>query len=65
MTSGICALADSERHLGHALHDGIHWLAYDAVHSNLSHDGFLFLGYFSSGVDARRAIENSAGVVAS
>jgi hypothetical protein len=58
----ICALADSDRHLGHAISDGAAWLAYDAVHPNASNDGFLFLGRFRAMVEARFAIENSVGV---
>ena len=58
----ICALADSGRHLGHAVREGSEWLAYDAIHPNATNDGFLFLGSFRTDVDARLAIENSVGV---
>lgn len=60
--AGVCALADSERHLGHAIHDADSWTAYDAVHPNKSRDGFLVLGRFKSMGDAIRAIESSVGV---
>jgi hypothetical protein len=56
---GVCALVDSERHLGHAVRERGVWLAYDAVHPNASHDGFLCLGRFKTAADARRAIETS------
>jgi hypothetical protein len=59
---GVCALADSERHLGHAVRKGGNWLAYDAVHPNAPHDGFLYVGHFKTVIDAQRAIENSVGV---
>jgi hypothetical protein len=58
----ICALADSERHLGHAVREGSEWLAYDAIHPNAANDGFRFLGSFRTDVDARLAIESSVGV---
>jgi hypothetical protein len=62
--AGVCALADSERHLGHAVRKGGAWLAFDTVHANASHDGFLYLGRFKAGVDAQRAIESSVGITA-
>jgi hypothetical protein len=59
---GIRALADSERHLGHAVRKGHFWLAWDAVHSNASNSGFKQLGRFKTVGDAQRAIESSVGV---
>jgi hypothetical protein len=58
---GVCALADSERHLGHAVKEGDFWIAYDAVHPNLMHKGFLVLGRFKSILGAIQAIESSLG----
>ena len=59
---GVCALADSERHLGHAIREGDIWVAYDAVHPNASHNGFLALGRFQDLSEATQAIESSVGV---
>lgn len=56
---GVCALADGERHLGHAFHEGTTWVAYDAVHVNASGDGFLCLGHYQTMDKAKSAIENS------
>ena len=60
---GVCALADSERHLGHAVREGRCWLAWDAVHPNASNTGFKRLGRFKNVSEAKRAIESSVGVV--
>ena len=62
LADGVCALADSERHLGHAIQEGDSWTAYDAVHPNESHDGLLALGRFKSIGAAVHAIERSVGV---
>jgi len=59
---GICALADADRHLGHAVRQGSDWLVYDAVHPNAAGDGFTLVGRFKSMVDAQLAIESSVGV---
>jgi len=56
---GVCALADSERHLGHAVREGRHRLGYDAVHPNASNTGFKRLGTFKTLGEAKRAIESS------
>jgi hypothetical protein len=56
---GFCALADSERHLGHAIKEGDFWTAYDAVHPDPSYNGFLALGHFKSILGAIQAIERS------
>jgi hypothetical protein len=55
----VCALADSERHLGHAFRDKNGWRAYDGVHPNRTQNEFLCLGYFPTVQEARRAIESS------
>ena len=58
----VCALADSERHMGHAILVEGYWRAYDAVHPNASHNGFLALGSFRNIAGALDAIENSVGI---
>jgi hypothetical protein len=60
---GVCALADSERHLGHAVRKGRYWLAYDAVHPDASNTGFKRLGRFKNVSEARQAIESSVDVL--
>jgi hypothetical protein len=55
----ICALADSERHLGHAIRAQNHWVAYDAVHFNPTNDGFRVIGTFASVLAAKNAVESS------
>jgi hypothetical protein len=55
----VCALADSERHLGHAVRVDKHWIAYDAIHFNPSNDGFRIIGTFQTIAAAKRAIESS------
>jgi hypothetical protein len=56
----ICALADSERHLGHAVRVDNHWVAYDAMHSNPDSSGFRIIGTFQTIAAAKDAIESSA-----
>jgi hypothetical protein len=58
----ICALADSERHLGHAVRVGEYWIAYDAIHFNPANDGFRIIGTFGSIEDAKEAIESSVNL---
>ena len=55
----ICALSDSERHLGHAIRAGAHWIAYDAIHVNSSNGGFRVIGTFDTVAAAKEAIENT------
>ncbi len=50
-----CAIATSERHLGHAYRVGKTWLAYDATQSD-DHNGIRFLGQFSDADQALREI---------
>lgn len=62
VSSEVCALADSERHLGHAVRQGDAWLAFDAMHGNGTNTGLSCLGRFSNVIAAKRAIESSTGV---
>jgi hypothetical protein len=62
VSSEVCALADSERHLGHAVRQGDAWLAFDARHANRTHDGLSCLGQFPNVIAAKRAIESIIGV---
>ncbi|HVW08525.1 MAG TPA: hypothetical protein VHC90_08085 [Bryobacteraceae bacterium] len=62
ISAHICALSDSERHLGHIVKVGMRWHAYDATHSNETGDGFLCLGNFVSMESAKEAVEQSCGV---
>ena len=55
----ICALADAERHLGHAVRVGENWIAYDAIHFNPANDGFRVIGIFQTIGQAKQAIEDS------
>jgi hypothetical protein len=59
-SDGICALADGERHLGHALSIGSRWHAFDATRMNAESNGFRFLGTFESVASAKSSIERSA-----
>jgi hypothetical protein len=55
----ICALSDSERHIGHVVKIGGRWHAYDAMHSNEAGNGFRSLGTFVAAETARGAVEQS------
>jgi hypothetical protein len=55
----VCALSDSERHLGHAIRAGRYWIAYDAIHVNSSNEGFRVIGTFETIAAAKDAIENA------
>jgi hypothetical protein len=58
----VCALADSERHLGHVIRME-KWHAYDATHLNEASQGFKYLGAFDDSAAGKRAVESSvAGV---
>jgi hypothetical protein len=54
----ICALADSDRHLGHLVKVG-EWHAYDATQPNDASIGFKYLGAFVDLAAARQAVESS------
>ncbi len=56
-SSSVCSLADSERHLGHLVRAGSHWLAFDATHVNDNGTGFRVLGGYTSITAAKRAVE--------
>jgi hypothetical protein len=58
----VCALADAERHLGHAIRAGNLWIAYDAMHPHPTRDGFRVLGAFPTITDAKQAIEENVGI---
>ena len=58
-TSRICAYADGERHLGHAVRAAKGWLAFDATHASPSGNTFLSLGYFPSVLAARHAVQSA------
>lgn len=52
----VCALADSDRHLGHLIHRG-EWYAYDATHVDESAQTFRCLGAFPDLASAKRTVE--------
>lgn len=54
----VCALADSDRHLGHIVNQG-DWHAFDAVHPNDAGDGFRHVGVFATAEQAKAAVERS------
>jgi hypothetical protein len=58
----VCALADSERHLGHAVRVSEYWVAYDAIHFNPAEDGFRVIGTFPTIEEAKAAIVNSVSL---
>ncbi len=55
----ICALSDSERHIGHVVRMGGRWHAFDATQSSKSGDSFLELGTFVAVEAAKTAVEQS------
>ena len=58
-SADVCALTDSERHLGHAIRVDQQWIAYDAIHVNPSNQGFRVIGTFQTLAAAKQAIENA------
>jgi hypothetical protein len=56
----ICALADTERHLGHVIKRK-DWHAYDAIHTHAGETGFKDLGRFADLAAAKRAVESAVG----
>ena len=52
----VCALADTDRHLGHLIMTG-EWNAYDATRPNESSTGFKYLGAFDDLAVAKRVVE--------
>ena len=58
----VCALADSERHLGHVVKTE-QWHAYDATHPNDASIGFKYLGPFVDLAAAKQAVESAVALV--
>jgi len=58
----VCALNDSERHLGHVLRVAQRWHAFDATRFNEGENGFLFLGSYSSLTSAKQAVNKAITV---
>ena len=58
----VCALADAERHLGHAVRVAEYWVAYDAIHFNPAGNGFRVIGTFPTIEGAKAAIVNSVSL---
>jgi hypothetical protein len=58
-TNKVCALSDSERHLGHVVFDRNLWKAFDATHLDEPRTGFLCLGTFTTVDSAKAAVEGS------
>ena len=58
----VCALADSERHLGHAVRVAECWVAYDATHFNPAENGFRIIGTFATVEEAKEAILGSVSL---
>ena len=56
----ICAIADGDRHLGHAIQaeDSV-WHAYDTTKLNPDRNGFRYIGQFRTAAEARQAVENA------
>jgi len=61
-SSNICALADTDRHLGHAVNTPEGWVAFDSTRPNRNNDGFLMVGCFLNATTAKFAIELSVGI---
>ncbi len=57
MSENVCALADSERHLGHIQRFGTEWLACDGTHLSESGCGFRVLGSYPDIHSAMNAVE--------
>ena len=53
------ALEDGERHLGHLIMAGDHWLGFDATHPSETGNGFRCVGIFASDAAAKQAVEKS------
>jgi hypothetical protein len=53
----VCALADSDRHLGHLIMTG-EWHAYDATHLDEASKAFTYLGAFDDVAVAKRVVES-------
>jgi hypothetical protein len=53
----VCALADSERHLGHILKAESQWIAYDGTCLGENGIGFRLIGIFPDIKSAKVAVE--------
>jgi hypothetical protein len=53
----VCALADSERHLGHILRIESQWIAYDGTCLGENDIGFRLIGVFPDLKSAKIAVE--------
>ena len=58
-SSAVCALSDTDRHLGHVVLNKNNWEAFDATHLNAARDGFKYLGAYSTAAAAKAAVEAS------
>ena len=58
-SAAVCALSDSDRHLGHIVFNSRLWEAFDATHLNAARDGFKYLGAYSTAAAAKAAVEAS------
>jgi hypothetical protein len=56
-SANVCALADSDRHLGHVVREGEGWVAYDGTHAARDGNTFRPLGFFPSIFNAKQAVE--------
>jgi hypothetical protein len=61
-SSAVCALSDTDRHLGHVVFNKRHWEAFDATHLNASRDGFKYLGLYPTAEAAKAAVEASIAI---
>jgi hypothetical protein len=61
-SASVCALADSERYLGHAVRTEQGWNAFDGTHLNPSGTGFGELGNYGDLAGAKAAIEAAVGL---
>jgi hypothetical protein len=59
-SEAICALSDSDRHLGHIVLTRNRWNAFDATHLDEARAGFRYLGAYRTQAEAKAAVEASA-----
>jgi hypothetical protein len=59
-SGAICALSDSDRHLGHIVLTRNRWNAFDATHLDEHRAGFRYLGVYRTQAEAKAAVEASA-----
>lgn len=55
-SESVCALADTDRHLGHLILKD-YWYAYDATQSDDNSKGFKCLGAFADLATAKQVVE--------